>query len=385
MGIEKRKNSLRSINRVVVKIGSGVISSTGHEDINQATLKRLVNDIHDLEADGRFEVVLVSSGSVMAGSKHLNLKPAHLSIPMQQAAAAVGQVKLINLYDKFFGEHGKMVAQILLTHDDIANRRRFLNARNAITTTLDLGIMPIINENDSAAVHEIKFGDNDTLSGMITSVVDADLLLILSDVDGLYDSDPTKNKDAKLIDEVEKIDDYILGIAGLSSSPTGVGGMKAKVMAAQTALAYGVPTWVINGKREGSIPAALRNGEGGTFFHPSTTKIKQRKHWIAHILKPKGKIIVDNGAKSALMEKGKSLLPSGISRIDGKFESGDAVALMDEDENEFARGLVNYHSFELAMIMGKKTGEIESVLGYKSFDEVIHRNDMVMLKQSGRE
>ena len=305
---------MESVKRVVIKIGSGVLCSANSEEISSATVRRLVNDICDLDADGRFEVVVVTSGAVVSGARHLKMKLPHLSIPLKQAAAAIDQVSLMNIYQKSFGERGKKVAQILLTHDDISNRRRYMNARNALTTLLELGIVPIINENDSAAVHEIKFGDNDTLSAMITSLVDADLLLILSDVDGLFSADPAKDPKARLIDDVEKISERILDIAGTGSSITGVGGMKAKVMAAQAAGSYGVPTWVVGGKKEGSIRDAMRLGKGGTFFYPSTAKMKQRKHWIAHLLKPKGKVRVDSGAKDALVKKGKSLLPSGIIR-----------------------------------------------------------------------
>lgn len=382
MDKRNRLDLLKSIKRVVIKIGSGVLCAPGHDELSHATMRRLVNDICDLDKDGRFEVIVVSSGAMMSGARHMNMKPAHLSIPLKQAAAAIGQVNLMNLYEKFFVERGKKVGQILITHDDIASRRRYLNVRNTLLTLLELGVVPVINENDSAAVHEIKFGDNDALSAMVTSLVEADLLLMLSDVDGLYSADPVQNKDARLIEEVKVIDEEIVRIAGTSSSPTGIGGMKAKVMAAEIAAKYGVPTWIIGGKVEGSIPAALREGRGGTFFHPSTAKMKQRKHWIAHLLKPKGKVKVDGGAKIALVEKGKSLLPSGIVSVSGKFESGEAVSLLDGEKKEFARGLVNYHSFELQRIKGKKTSEIEGLLGYKSYDEVIHRNDMVILGET---
>ncbi len=377
MGTEQRLNTLRGVRRVVVKIGSGVLSSPGAEEIDSATMKRLVEDICALEQDGRFEVVLVSSGAVMSGRKVLGLAPGPLSIPMKQAAAAAGQVKLVNLYDRYFGQRGKTTAQVLLTHDDIASRRRYLNARNTLTTLLGLGVMPVINENDTVAVHEIKFGDNDTLSAMIAAVVEADLLLILSDVDGLYDADPRRSPAARLIGDVYAIDDGVRAIAGESGSH-GTGGMRAKVMAAEKALAFGVPAWIIGGKTQGSIPAALREGIGGTFFHPGESRISARRHWILHILKPQGTVVVDDGAKKALLEMGRSLLPSGIMEVSGNFESGEAVLLSDRDGNELGRGLVNYHAHELRQIMGRKTGEIEQILGYKNFDEAVHRNNMVV-------
>ena len=323
----KKLEYLKKVKRVVIKIGSGVLASDDMRGTNEETLKRLVADIVELEKDGRFEVVVVSSGSVMAGSRYLNLDQSSLSIPMKQASAALGQVKLMTMYDTEFGKFGRSVSQVLLTHDDLSNRRRFLNARNAIFATLEMKVIPIINENDSAAVHEIKFGDNDTLAAMMTTVVDADLLLILSDVDGLYDSDPLKNESAKMISDVEEIDDTIRDIAGEGSSATGIGGMKTKVIAAEKAAAYGVATWIIGGKREGSIALALREGKGGTFFHPHGERVANRKHWIAHILKAKGEVVVDDGASEAIIKNGRSLLPSGIVEVTGKFESGESVSI----------------------------------------------------------
>jgi glutamate 5-kinase len=381
----KKLEYLKKVKRVVVKIGSGVLASDDKKGTNEETLRRFVADIVELEKDGRFEVVVVSSGAVMAGSRYLNLDQASLSIPMKQASAALGQVKLMNMYDTEFGKLGRSISQILLTHDDLSNRRRFLNARNAIFASLEMKLIPIINENDSAAVHEIKFGDNDTLAAMMTTVVDADLLLILSDVDGLYDSDPAKNEGAELIPDVEEIDDTIRALAGEGNSKTGIGGMKAKVMAAEVAAAYGIATWIIGGKREGSIARALREGKGGTFFYPHGERVANRKHWIAHVLKAKGEIVIDDGASEAIMKNGRSLLPSGIVEVTGKFESGESVSITRKGGTEFARGLVKYHAFELKQIMGEKSSRIEEILGYKTFDEVVHRNDLVLLDKGKRE
>ena len=380
MSRENRLAILEGVKRVIVKIGSGVLASGDGAGISVDTLTRLVGDICRIEEEKRFQVIVVSSGAVMAGSRALGLAQEHLSIPVKQASSAVGQVALMNMYETAFSKHGRRVGQILLTHDDISNRRRFLNAKNAVEALLDLGVIPIINENDSAAVHEIKFGDNDTLSAMMTAVADADLLLILSDVDGLYDSDPMKNSDAKKINSVVEIDDHIRGIAGESGSTTGAGGMKAKVVAAEKASAYGVPTWIIGGKVEESIEKALFNGEGGTFFYPKEGKIANRKHWIGHVLKPKGTLVIDTGARDAIVNKGKSLLPSGVLDVAGKFESGESVHIKTAEGDEIARGIVNYHAFEMKQIMGKKSSDIEATLGYKTFDEVVHRNDLVVLE-----
>ena len=375
----KKLEYLKKVKRVVIKIGSGVLASDDMQGTNEETLKRLVGDIVELEKDGRFEVVVVSSGSVMAGSRHLNLDQASLSIPMKQASAALGQVKLMTMYDAEFGKFDRAVSQILITHDDLSNRRRFLNARNAVSASLEMKVIPIINENDSVAVHEIKFGDNDTLAAVMTTVVDADLLLILSDVDGLYDSDPSKNDNAKMISDIEEIDDSVRAIAGEGSSVTGIGGMKTKVIAAEKAAAYGVATWIIGGKTTGSIAKALREGKGGTFFYPHGERVANRKHWIAHVLKVKGEIVVDDGASEAIVKNGRSLLPSGIVEVVGNFESGEAVSIRSKSGKEFARGLVKYHAVELKQIMGEKCSRIVDILGYKASDEVIHRDDLVLV------
>jgi len=383
--VMKKKNRLRllaNIKRVVIKIGSGVLASSDGSSLSFETLERLVSEIHDLEKERGFEVIIVSSGAVMAGSRMLHLKQKHISIPMKQACASVGQVQLINLFNRLFEAKGKKIGQMLLTHDDISNRRRYLNAKHTITSLLEVGVLPIINENDSAAVHELKFGDNDALSAMVTSVCDADLLLILSDVEGLYDADPHKKSNAKLIADVTEIDMAIKEMAGERISSTGVGGMKTKVSAAETASAYGVPTWIISGKIKGAIKKALLDGEGGTFFHPNKKRVTQRKYWISHILKTKGKVTIDDGAKNALVNKNRSLLPSGILSVDGHFESGDSVWLLDENGNELAKGLSNYHSFEIEKILGKNSSDIESLLGYKSFDEVVNRDDLVLINRS---
>jgi len=379
MKVQQRLARLRKVRRVVIKIGSGVLGGESGEGLCRDTLKRLVADICALEADGRYQVVLVSSGAVMSGRKALDFPSGMLSIPMKQAAAAVGQVNLMNLYGEYFSQNGRKVAQILLTHGDIEDRTRNLNVRNTITTLLDWKVIPIINENDSTAVDEIKFGDNDTLSAKIASVVETDLLLILSDVDGLFDSDPRKNPAARLIDEVG-INDDLLAVAGDSSTGSGTGGMQAKVKAARIATDYGVPAWIIGGKTEGTIRAALREGRGGTFFHPAERGLTAKKHWILHMLKPKGTISVDAGAVTAI-KAGKSLLPSGIIGVKGKFEAGEAVAIADGGSTDVARGLVNYGSAEIALIKGKKSSEIEPALGFKSYDEVIHRDNMAVLER----
>ncbi|VAX15610.1 Glutamate 5-kinase / RNA-binding C-terminal domain PUA, partial [hydrothermal vent metagenome] len=323
------------------------------------------------------KVAIVSSGAVTIGARRLEVGRRNLSIPVKQAAAAVGQSDLIGLWAKSLGAEGLKVGQILLTHDDLANRRRFLNARNTINALFDFGFTPVINENDTVAVHEIKFGDNDTLSARVTTLIEAGLLAVLSDVDGLYSSDPRLDRNARKVDVVDKVDDSILAMAKDSSTRTGLGGMASKVRAADEAARIGAATIIIPGAKENSLLDALAGEPIGTFFFPHKDKMSGKKHWIEYTLKSQGAIVVDKGAKDALILNGRSLLASGITDVKGDFESGEAVDIVGPDGETIAKGLVNYHSFELARIMGRKSGEIEEILGYKIYDEVMHRNDMV--------
>lgn len=368
---------LRGVRRVVIKIGSGVLKSAGEAELCHDTMRRLVNDIAMLRAEHNREVMLVTSGAVMAGRKYLGLPNGKLTIPQKQAAAAAGMSKLMAHYDRFFGERGIKVGQILLNYDDIEDRH--YNIENTFNTLLSLGAIPIINENDSTAVDEIKFGDNDSLAAKISPIAKPDLLLILSDVDGMYDADPRKDTGAKLINDIFEIDNSVLAKAGESGTSSGTGGMAAKVKAAKIATDYGVATLILSGKKEGAIREAFFNGVGGTFFHPSSEKLTAKKHRITHISRPKGVVVIDEGAKKALLKDGKSLLPSGVVEVDGGFESGQVTVIRDQEGMDVARGEVNYSADELRRIMGRKSAEIEQILGYKSFDEVVHRDNLVLV------
>ncbi len=376
-----RNNLLSHVKRIVVKIGSGVISGSDGLDTNAIT--QLTRDVESLLERG-YEVVLVSSGAVAAGKGDLGIVGRPRTIPLKQAAAAIGQSRLISIYEEAFHTHGRKVAQVLLTRDDLANRRRYLNARNTLMTLLDYGIIPIINENDTVVVDEIRFGDNDNLSAMITNLLEANLLIILSDVDGLYDHDPRDNPDASLIHEVARISEEIEAVAGGSSSDLGTGGMATKIKAAKRASLYGVGTVIINGRKPGLLPRLLDGEELGTYFLPARNRMAAKKHWIAFTKKPRGKLLIDDGAVTALTEKGKSLLPSGIRGVDGGFDRGDAVRLCALNGEEFAKGVINYSLPELLRIMGKKSSEIEGILGYKYGDEIVHRDNLV-LKNRARE
>ena len=368
---------LNGCKRIVVKVGSHVIAAqkTG---LNVYALKRIAKNVLEAKASG-YDVVMVSSGAIVSGIQKLGLAPRLTSLPLKQAAAAVGQGHLIRAYDHAFEAAGQQVAQILLTNDDMMNRERFLNARHTITALLKLGVIPIVNENDTVSVDEIKFGDNDTLAGMVANLIDAQLLIILSDVDGLYSEDPRRNPDAILIPTVRKVTPEIEKLATGAASVEGTGGMASKVEAAKRMSASGVSTLIINGKRAGSMSDVLAGKEVGTVFLPQKVHRTSRKHWIAFIRKTKGQLTLDDGAAKAVLQRGKSLLPAGVTAIDGEFDHGDAVSCTDKAGHEIARGLVNYSSSALAQVKGLKTGEIKQVLGYKDYDEVIHRDNMVIM------
>jgi len=369
---------LAHVRRVVIKIGSGVISSDAGLDVPH--LEALCQDIIELRRRG-FEVVVVSSGAVAAGKRDLGISGRPQTIPLKQAAAAIGQSRLMRTYKDAFRAHGVTVAQVLLTRDDLANRRRYLNARNTLMTLLEYGVVPIINENDTVVVDEIRFGDNDNLSAMVTNLVEAQLLVILSDVDGLYDRDPRYFADARLITEVERINDEIEAMAGEEEGPLGTGGMATKIKAAKRATLFGAGTAIINGRTPQNLRFLFDGHELGTYFLPARDPIAARKHWIAFTKKPRGKLLLDEGARAALIDGGKSLLPSGIRQIEGEFDRGDAVRLCTLDGLEFAKGVTNYSALELQRIMGRKTREIETILGYKYGDEVVHRDNLVINTQ----
>ena len=372
-----RKKTVGQAKRVVVKVGSSILASV-EKGLHHEVFSHLAEEISELKRQG-YEIVLVSSGAVAAGMEKLGYKTRPSTITQKQATAAVGQSRLMNLYESHFSRHQQMVAQILLTRDDLSHRRRFLNARNTLLTLLELGIVPIINENDTVAVDEIKVGDNDNLSALITNLIGADLLIILTDIDGIYDTDPRRNPHAQLIPLLNDPDVDLKGMAEDTLSEMSVGGMVSKIQAAQKASHFGVPTLVANGTKERILLRILAGEEVGTLILPKEETLSSRKHWIAYSHKPRGDVVVDEGAKKAIVQKGKSLLPSGIVEVRGSFERGDSVSCLGPRGKEFARGLVNYSASELKRIKGLRTEHIEKTLGYKYSDEVIHRDDLVVL------
>jgi len=376
-----RKNILAKVRRVVLKVGSRVLTGKGRT-LSQPVFDRLAREISAAKKRG-YEVILVSSGAIAAGMGRLGLLEKPKTMPEKQASAAIGQSALMWSYEKAFSFYDQKVAQILLTRDDLSNRNRYLNARNTLLTLLDFGVIPIINENDTVVVQEIKFGDNDNLSALVTNLVNADLLVILSDIEGLYDKDPRVHKGARLIRFVGQVTEEMEQTATGTLSPFSIGGMVTKLQAARKAALFGVPTVLASGMMEGLLEKILRGEEVGTLFTSQVNKLTSRKHWIAFTLEPQGRIIVDEGAKKAILQKGKSLLPSGVLSAEGKFSLGDPVALSDLNGREFAKGLTNYDSSEINKIRGLKTSEVESRLGYKYSDEIVHRDDLVCFPAGG--
>lgn len=374
-----RQPFLNQAKRLVVKVGSNVLTS--EHGLNLPVIYELSRQVSRLMENG-LEVILVSSGAMASGQKKIGLAKRPEDIPRRQAIAAVGQPGLILKYEKAFGVYDIKVAQILLTGDDLtASRDRYLNARNTLNTLLSWKIVPIINENDTVVVEEIKFGDNDNLSAMIALLMNADLLINLTDIDGLYTGDPRTHADAKLIFEVETIDESIEKIAGDIPGTLGTGGMLSKVRAAAKVTAAGIPMIITSGREPDILKKLFAGKDIGTFFVPAKEKLSSRKCWIGYNIKPKGIIRIDGGAAKAILNRGKSLLPGGITDVEGDFGVGDAVELSDKNNLRVAVGLVNYTSSDIRKIMGCKTDQIGACLGEKLYDEVIHRDNLTVLNE----
>ncbi|MGI6065832.1 MAG: glutamate 5-kinase [Bacillota bacterium] len=370
------KSHLAQAKRIVVKVGSSTLTcSTGKMDLN--LINKLTCKLANAENQGK-EVILVTSGAVGVGMAKLGMGKKPKSIPEKQAAAAVGQGILLHMYEKMFGEYGQTVAQILLTRDDISDRKRYLNARNTLHTLLGMGIIPIINENDTVAWEEIRFGDNDTLAALVAGLVDADLLIILSDIDGLYTGDPKGDPDAQLIPLIENITPEIEELAGGAGTHLGSGGMQTKIQAAKIAGNAGIPMVIAQGKEPAVLDDILEGREVGTLFLPKEYKLHHRKRWIAFGAELRGALYVDQGAERAIIQAGKSLLPIGVIGLEGNFEPGDIVSIQTADHKEFARGIVDYGVDNVKRIMGHQSHEIEGILGHKDYDYIVHRNNMVL-------
>ena len=366
----------KRMKRIVIKIGSNIIAGAC-EGLDIGLIDDIARNISILASEGD-EVLIVSSGAVAAGMKKLGLTARPSEIRLKQAAAAAGQSNLMWAYEHAFSKFGKKVAQVLLTREDFADRKRYINAKNTLMTLLSYGIVPIINENDTVATDEIRFGDNDALASLVAISIEAATLLILSDVDGLYKEDPKKNPRAELIACIRDVTEDIEKVAGTSGNLVGTGGMFSKVKAAKKAASHGIAVHIINGKKPDLLIPAAKGQPSGTLFMPRMKRPSQRKGWIAYSSRAKGALTLDSGAVTAIIEGGKSLLPSGIVAVEGDFGIGDAVYCVTAEGRRIAKGLVNYAAKDLRQIMGKRTGEIEHALGYKYSDEVIHRDNLVI-------
>jgi len=367
---------LADAGRIVVKIGSSLLVDDESGQLNRSWLVSLADEIVRMRDRGQ-QVIIVSSGAIALGRKYLGLGPEQRRLEEHQAAAAAGQVLLAHAYQDLLGERNIRVAQVLLTLDDTENRRRYLNARSTLETLLGLGAVPVINENDTVATNEIRYGDNDRLGARVAEMISADCLTLLSDVDGLYDADPTGNPSARLITEVREITPEIESLAGATNTAYGSGGMRTKIMAARIAVAAGCATLIANGRRLRPIQA-VEEGGPATWFIPRKSPLAARKQWIGGSLKSRGRLVIDTGAAKALV-KGSSLLPVGVVAVEGDFERGDAITVVDDRGHEIARGLAAYSGSDARKISGRRSDEIEELLGYAGRDVIIHRDDLVLL------
>jgi glutamate 5-kinase len=377
---ENRTMIFDTAKRVVVKVGSNVL--TQDHGLNLSVMRSISRQICTL-IDAGIEIILVSSGAMASGVKKIGLDKRPEEIPKRQAVAAVGQAGLIMEYEKAFARFHKKVAQILLTGEDLNNRRRYLNARNTLCMLLSWQVVPIINENDTVMVDEIQFGDNDNLAAMITLLMDADILVNLTDIDGLYTKNPRTNTDADFIPLVSAIGEDIKKVAGGIPGALGTGGMLSKINAAKKVTAAGIPMVIANGGTADILKKLFSGKAVGTFFAPKTKKLKSRKCWIAFTLKPKGVILIDDGAAAAILNRGKSLLPSGIVDVEGEFGIGAPVQFKRTDKEVLGIGLVNYSSGDIRKIMGLRSNQIQNRLGHKAFDDVIHRDNLVVTAECG--
>ena len=372
-----RKSALQHVKKVLIKIGSAVL--TGTDGLDLQIIEQLVDEIAELTKKD-YQIVVVTSGAIASGKHRMGISGPLKSMPQKQAAAAIGQGRLMRVYSNAFAKHGLYTAQILLTMSDLTDRKRFLNVRNTLSTLMEWHVIAVINENDSVAVDEIKFGDNDHLAAMIANITETHLLINLTSTEGLYDKNPALSKKAKVISLVREITEEIEAAATADTTSVGMGGMKSKVIAARKVTAFGIPYIIAPGKEKGILHAIIAGKDKGTLFLPMCEHLTSRKCWIAFTLRSRGKLIIDEGARMALVEHGKSLLPSGIIGVEGNFDVGDPVTCVDQNGVTLAKGLVNYGSQEIQKIMGLKSSKIEQVLGHKDYDEVIHRDNMAVEK-----
>lgn len=375
---EASREALKKAKRIVIKVGTSTITyANGKRNFSQ--IDRLAREISDLQNQGK-EMILVTSGAVAVGVDRMGLPGKPKTIPGKQAAAAVGQGVLMHTYEKFFADYGQIVAQVLITKTEAIDRHRYTNTRNTFMELMRQRVIPIVNENDVVALDELKIGDNDNMSALVAGIVDADLVIILSDVDGLYTANPQTHPDAVIVPEVAEITPEIEASAGGVGSARGTGGMATKIQAAKAATSSGIHLVIASGTEKNAITRVLQGEEMGTLFVSRENRLQFRKRWLAFGAKIAGSIVVDDGCAKAIRKAGGcSILPAGVFAVQGEFLPGSTVSVIDKDAHELARGLVHYSSAELEQIKGCNSGEIANILGHKNFDEVIHRDDLVIL------
>lgn len=375
---EVSREALQKAKRIVIKVGTSTITyANGKRNFSQ--IDRLAREISDLQNQGK-EMILVTSGAVAVGVDRMGLPGKPKTIPGKQAAAAVGQGVLMHTYEKFFADYGQIVAQVLITKTEAIDRHRYTNTRNTFMELMRQRVIPIVNENDVVALDELKIGDNDNMSALVAGIVDADLVIILSDVDGLYTANPQTHPDAVIVPEVAEITPEIEASAGGVGSARGTGGMATKIQAAKAATSSGIHLVIASGTEKNAITRVLQGEELGTLFVSRENRLQFRKRWLAFGAKIAGSIVVDEGCAKAIRKAGGcSILPAGVFAVQGDFLPGSTVSVIDKDAHELARGLVHYSSAELEQIKGCNSGEIANILGHKNFDEVIHRDDLVIL------
>jgi glutamate 5-kinase len=375
---ERRAERLRSARRLVVKVGSSLVADAERRP-DERFLRDFARQIMALRAEGK-EVIVITSGATRVGLGRLGFPENTTDLPTRQAAAAVGQSDLIAAYRRIFAELDQPIGQILLTQADINDRRRYLHVRNTLSALLhDYRVVPIVNENDTVSVEGVRFGENDTLAALVAAKVDADVLILLSDVAGFFTADPRRDPDAQLIPEITDISHELEEQATGSGTLAGTGGMRTKLESARAAINLGLHAIIAQGDQPDVLLRIARGEPVGTLFIPRESKMQARKRWLGYAVKPRGQLVIDAGAKRALLERGSSLLPVGVKAVTGRFDPGDAVSVVDESGHEIARGLANYRSVDVAKILGCRTGDIETCLGYRTYDEIIHRDNLVVL------
>ncbi len=373
-----RRDELGRSARWVIKIGSALLTNDGR-GLNHEGIRDWVNQMANLRSRG-IELVLVSSGAVAEGMSRLGLKARPHALHELQATAAIGQMGLVQAYESRFSEHGLQTAQILLTHDDLSNRVRYLNARSTLRTLLGYGVVPVVNENDTVVTDEIRFGDNDTLGALVANLIEADVLIILTDQHGMFDKDPRSNPDAQLLHEVQANDARLDAMAGGSAGSLGRGGMLTKVRAARMAARSGATTLIAYGREERVLERLVEGELLGTLFQPAEAPQAARKHWLAAHLQTRGTLVLDAGAARVVREQGRSLLPVGVREARGNFARGEMVVCVDESGTEVGRGLANYSGDETRRLLGKPSSQIEAILGYVDEPELIHRDNLVITR-----